>query len=186
MLSSRTTTWLATGMVAGILAACASGSGSQGISRGPSNNATVVRVAAPPDTVMQRAWEVLRNDGVQPRWFSRSVDDSTNVARMESDWIYVPRVLDSAMFRQYVGGRRSTSSCSSGRSPSGAAPCSMSRLCTTRWTRPPNPCSGLSCGRSRARTRRGSTCRTSHRTWCAGSRARGIIGRVNRRTGATP
>ena len=98
MLTSRTTTWLATGMVAGVLAACASGSGSQGISRGPSNNATVVRVAAPPDTVMQRAWEVLRNDGIQPRWFSRSADDSTNVARMESDWIYVPRVLDSATF----------------------------------------------------------------------------------------
>ena len=98
MLPSRTTTWLATGMVAGILTACASGSGSQGMSSGPSNNATVVRVAAPPDTVMQRAWEVLRNDGIQPRWFSRSVDDSTNVARMESDWIYVPRVLDSATF----------------------------------------------------------------------------------------
>lgn len=98
MLSSRTTTWLATGMVAGVLAACASGSGSQGISRGPSNNATIVRVAAPPDTVMQRAWEVLRNDGIQPRWFSRSADDSTNIARMESDWIYVPRVLDSVTF----------------------------------------------------------------------------------------
>lgn len=98
MLSSRTTTWLATGMVAGVLAACASGSGSQGISRGPSNNATIVRVAAPPDTVMQRAWEVLRNDGIQPRWFSRSAADSTNIARMESDWIYVPRVLDSVTF----------------------------------------------------------------------------------------
>jgi len=98
MLASRTTIWLATGMVAGILAACASGSGSQGISRGPSRDATVVRVAAPPDTVMQRAWEVLRADGIQPRWFSRSADDSTNVARMESDWIYVPRVLDSATF----------------------------------------------------------------------------------------
>lgn len=98
MLSSRGMTWLATGMVAGTLAACASGSGSQGISRGPSDNATVVRVAAPPDTVMQRAWEVLRNDGIQPRWFSRSADDSTNIARMESDWIYVPRVIDSATF----------------------------------------------------------------------------------------
>ena len=98
MLSSRTTTWLATGMVACVLAACASGSGSQGISRGPSDNATIVRVAAPPDTVMQRAWEVLRNDGIQPRWFSRSADDSTNIARMESDWIYVPRVLDSVTF----------------------------------------------------------------------------------------
>jgi hypothetical protein len=98
MFSSRTTIWLATGMVAGVLAACASGSGSPGISRGPSNNATVVRVAAPPDTVMQRAWEVLRNDGIQPRWFSRSAADSTNIAKMESDWIYVPRVLDSATF----------------------------------------------------------------------------------------
>jgi len=98
MLSPRTTTWLATGMVAGMLAACASGSGSHGISRGPSRNATVVRVAAPPDTVMQRAWEALRNDGIQPRWFSRTVDDSTNMATMESDWIYVPRVLQAATF----------------------------------------------------------------------------------------
>ncbi len=98
MLSSRTTIWLATGMVAGVLAACASGGGSQGMNRGPSRDATIVRVAAPPDTVMQRAWEVLRNDGVQPRWFSRAADDTTNVARMESDWIYVPRVIDSATF----------------------------------------------------------------------------------------
>ncbi len=98
MLSSRMTLWLATGMAAGILTACASGSGSQGISRGPSNNATIVRVASPPDTVMQRAWEVLANDGIQPRWFSRTADDSTNVAHMESDWIYVPRVISSATF----------------------------------------------------------------------------------------
>ena len=98
MLSSRMTLWLATGMAAGIITACASGSGSQGISRGPSNNATIIRVASPPDTVMQRAWEVLANDGIQPRWFSRSVADTTNVAKMESDWIYVPRVLDSATF----------------------------------------------------------------------------------------
>ncbi len=98
MLSSRMTLWLATGMAAGIITACASGSGSQGISRGPSNNATIVRVASPPDTVMQRAWEVLANDGIQPRWFSRTADDSTNVAHMESDWIYVPRVISSATF----------------------------------------------------------------------------------------
>ncbi|MDP2482608.1 MAG: hypothetical protein Q8W45_04960 [Candidatus Palauibacterales bacterium] len=98
MFSSRRTTWLATGLVGAALTACASGSGSQGMNRGPSRSATVIRVAAPPDTVMQRAWEVLRNDGIQPRWFSRSADDSTNIARMESDWIYVPRVLDSATF----------------------------------------------------------------------------------------
>lgn len=99
MVSPRTGLWIAAGLVAGTLTACASsGSGSQGINRGPSSDAAVLRVAAPPDTVMQRAWEVLRNDGVQPRWFSRSVDDTTNVASMESDWIYVPRVLDSATF----------------------------------------------------------------------------------------
>ena len=98
MFSSRTRLWLSAGMMAGVLSACASGSGSQGINRGPSGDATILRVAAPPDTVMQRAWEVLRNDGVQPRWFSRTVDDSTNVAKMESDWIYVPRVLASATF----------------------------------------------------------------------------------------
>lgn len=98
MFSSRTRLWLAGGLAAGVLTACVSGSGSQGISRGPSGDAAILRVAAPPDTVMQRAWEVLRNDGVQPRWFSRTVDDSTNVAKMESDWIYVPRVLDSATF----------------------------------------------------------------------------------------
>ncbi len=98
MLASRSTRWLAVGAVAGVLAACASGGGSQGMNRGPSNDATVVRVAAPPDTVMQRAWEVLASDGIQPRWFERTTDDTTNVARMESDWIYVPRVLPSALF----------------------------------------------------------------------------------------
>lgn len=99
MRSLRTPIWLATGLAAGMVAACASGSGgSQGMNRGPSRDATVVRVAAPPDTVMERAWEVLRADGIQPRWFSRTADDSTNVARMESDWIYVPRVLDSVAF----------------------------------------------------------------------------------------
>ena len=99
MFSSRTRLLLVACAAAGVAAACASGgAGSQGISRGPSGNATILRVAAPPDTVLQRAWEVLANDGVQPRWFARSVDDTTNVARMESDWIYVPRVLDSATF----------------------------------------------------------------------------------------
>lgn len=98
MIGSRTKIWLVTGMVAGVLAACASGSGSQGTNRGPSRNATILRIAAPPDTVIEKAWEVLRNDGVQPRWFSRAADDSTNVARMESDWIYVPRVVQSVTF----------------------------------------------------------------------------------------
>jgi hypothetical protein len=90
--------WITAGMAAGVLAACASGAGSQGMSRGPSSSAAVLRVAALPDSVMQRAWEVLRNDGIQPRWFSRTADDTTNVARMESDWIYVPRVLVAATF----------------------------------------------------------------------------------------
>jgi hypothetical protein len=98
LISSRTTHLLTLGAVAGVLAACASGGGSQGLNRGPSRNATVLRVAAPPDTVIQRAWEVLANDGVQPRWFARTTGDTTNVARMESDWIYVPRVVPSATF----------------------------------------------------------------------------------------
>jgi hypothetical protein len=55
-------------------------------------------VAAPADTVIQISWEVLRNDGIMARWFQRTVDDTANVAKMESDWIYVPRVLDSVTF----------------------------------------------------------------------------------------
>lgn len=75
--------------------ACASG-GSTGLNRGPSNRAVVADYGAPPDSVMQIAWEVLRSDGVMARSFERQAGDTTNVARMESDWIHVPTVFPSA------------------------------------------------------------------------------------------
>ena len=98
MHRSRTAAPVAVALAAGLFAACSSGGGSQGINRGPSSSATVLGIAAPPDTVIQKAWEVIRTDGIQPRWFARTTDDTTNVARMESDWIYVPRVIASATF----------------------------------------------------------------------------------------
>lgn len=98
MFASRAHFALVAGLAVGLAAACSSATGSQGIQRPPSSSATVIRVAAPPDTVIQRAWEVMRNDGTMARWFQRTADDTANVARMESDWIYVPEVLDSAVF----------------------------------------------------------------------------------------
>lgn len=75
--------------------ACASG-GSGGLARGPSNRAVTADFGAPPDSVMQIAWEVLRNDGVMARSFQRMAGDTTNLARMESDWIHVPSVYPAA------------------------------------------------------------------------------------------
>lgn len=76
-------------------AACASG-GSGGLARGPSGSAVTAEYGAPPDSVMQIAWEVLRNDGVMARSFQRFAGDTTNMARMESDWIHVPTVFPAA------------------------------------------------------------------------------------------
>jgi hypothetical protein len=98
MSGSRIERWMGLWVAAVVVGACASGSGSQGIARGPSRDAIVVRVAAPVDTVIQRAWEVLRNDEVMARSFRRLADDTANVAHMESDWIYVPNVIQSATF----------------------------------------------------------------------------------------
>lgn len=78
-----------------VFGACASGQ-SPGIAQGPSDQAIEARVAAPPDTVLQRAWETLRADGVMPRSFQRAADDSANVGTMESEWIYVPNVYPVA------------------------------------------------------------------------------------------
>lgn len=97
MIESRTPRWLFPALLVGAAAACASGA-SGGLARGPSGDATIVRIGVPPDTVVQRAWEVLRNDGVMARSFQRTTGDTTNIARMESDWIYVPRVLQSIAF----------------------------------------------------------------------------------------
>lgn len=77
-------------------AACATGGGSTGLNRGPSNRAVIADFGAPPDSVMQTAWEALRGDGIMARSFQRMAGDTTNVARMETDWIYVPTVYPSA------------------------------------------------------------------------------------------
>ena len=91
----RTSTAALVALLAAGAAACASGS-STGLSRGPSSRAVVADYGAPPDSVIQMAWEVLRNDGVMARSFQRMAGDTANVARMESDWIYVPRVYPAA------------------------------------------------------------------------------------------
>ena len=79
-----------------ILGACSSGAQSSGIARGPSDQAIEARIALPPDSVIQTVWETLRADGISPRSFQRAVDDSANVATMESEWIYVPNVYPAA------------------------------------------------------------------------------------------
>ncbi len=79
-----------------IIGACSSGGQSSGIAQGPSDSALEARIAAPPDTVIQRAWETLRADGVTPRSFQRLTGDTANVASMESEWIYVPNVYPTA------------------------------------------------------------------------------------------
>jgi len=91
----RSIRYLAILAVLPIFGACASG-GSAGLSRGPSSRAVVADIGAPPDSVMQRAWEVLRGDGVLARSFQRMAGDTTNMAQMESDWIYVPSVFPTA------------------------------------------------------------------------------------------
>jgi hypothetical protein len=78
------------------LAACATGGGSTGLNRGPSSRAVIADFGSPPDSVIQVAWEVLRSDGVMTRSFQRMAGDTTNVARMETDWIYIPNVYPSA------------------------------------------------------------------------------------------
>ena len=75
-----------------LIAACSGGGQSSGIARGPSDRAIEARIAAPPDSVIQTAWETLRADGITPRSFQRTADDPANVATMESEWIYVPNV----------------------------------------------------------------------------------------------
>jgi hypothetical protein len=75
--------------------ACASSS-SGGLGRGPSGRAVTADYGAPPDSVMQAAWEALRDDGIMARSFQRFAGDTANMARMESDWIHVPTVYPAA------------------------------------------------------------------------------------------
>ncbi len=91
----RSIRYLAILAILPMFGACASG-GSVGLARGPSSRAVVAEIGAPPDSVMQTAWEVLRADGILARSFQRFAGDSTNMARMESDWIYVPGVFPAA------------------------------------------------------------------------------------------
>lgn len=79
-----------------LVGACSSGAQSSGIARGPSDSAIEARIAAPPDSVIQTAWETLRADGITPRSYQRAAGDTSNVATMESEWIYVPKVYPSA------------------------------------------------------------------------------------------
>jgi len=81
-----------------LLGACSGGGQSSGIARGPSDRAIEARIAAPPDSVIQTAWETLRADGISPRSFQRTAGDTANVATMESEWINVPRVYPAAPF----------------------------------------------------------------------------------------
>lgn len=79
-----------------LFAACSSAGQSSGIARGPSDQAIEARIAAPPDSVIQTAWETLRADGITPRSFQRAAGDTANVATMESEWIFVPTVYSAA------------------------------------------------------------------------------------------
>lgn len=91
----RTSAYAAVILLSAGAVACAS-SGSTGLNRGPSNRAVIADYGAPPDSVIQVAWEVLRNDGVMARSFQRMAGDTANVARMESDWIFIPSVYPAA------------------------------------------------------------------------------------------
>ncbi|MFQ5745655.1 MAG: hypothetical protein ACE5HF_00375 [Gemmatimonadota bacterium] len=71
---------------------------SPGIRQGPSDQAVTSSYGATPDSVITRVWEVLRGDGVLSRSFERSPSDSSNVAHLESDWVFIPNVLASATF----------------------------------------------------------------------------------------
>lgn len=84
------------GLVAAAATAACAGGMPAGMARGPSANAIIARVAAPPDTVIQVAWETLRADGISPRFYQRMAGDTANVAQMASEWIYVPNVYPTA------------------------------------------------------------------------------------------
>jgi hypothetical protein len=76
--------------------ACASSSGLPAILEQPERNATQGRFGVPPDSVIMVVWEAIRTDEIGIRRFQRAAEDTTGMAFMESDWVYVPRVLPSA------------------------------------------------------------------------------------------
>jgi len=91
------TKWLVMAVAAGVWIGCGSTSG-PGIAQGPSDTAVAARIPALPDSVIEKVWESVRSDGVMARKFNRMAGDTTNIAFMESDWVYVPDVYPSAGF----------------------------------------------------------------------------------------
>lgn len=76
--------------------ACASSSGLPAILEQPERNATQGRFGVPPDSVIMIVWETIRTDEIGTRRFIKAAQDTTGMAFLESDWVYVPRVLPSA------------------------------------------------------------------------------------------
>ncbi len=83
-------------LASGIAAACASSGGLPAILQKPDDKAVTMHFGVPPDSVIMVAWESLRADGVLARRFQRAAEDTTGRAFMESDWVYVPRVMPTA------------------------------------------------------------------------------------------
>ena len=82
--------------LAGLNLACASSSGLPSILQKPSKQATEGTFGVSPDSVIMVVWEVIRTDEIGTRRFQRAAEDTTGMAFLESDWVYVPRVLPSA------------------------------------------------------------------------------------------
>lgn len=76
--------------------ACASSGGLPAILQQPDDRAVQGRFGVPPDSVIMVVWASIRTDEIGVRRFQRAADDTTGMAFMESDWVYVPRVLPSA------------------------------------------------------------------------------------------
>ena len=76
--------------------ACASSGSLPAILQQPDNDAAQGRFGVPPDSVIMVVWAAIRTDEIGIRRFQRAAEDTTGMAFMESDWVYVPRVLPSA------------------------------------------------------------------------------------------
>lgn len=81
---------------ASLSAGCASSGGLPAILQQPSDQAVQGRFGVPPDSVIMVVWASIRTDEVGVRRFQKAAEDTTGMAFLESDWVYVPRVLPSA------------------------------------------------------------------------------------------
>lgn len=82
--------------VASVSLACTSSGGLPAILQQPEKQAAQGRFGVPPDSVIMIVWESIRTDEIGTRRFVRAAEDTTGMAFLESDWVYVPRVLPSA------------------------------------------------------------------------------------------